>query len=317
MSLPATSPILVIGATGTVGREVVHALLHRGAPVAALVRSPARAVALPTGVELVAGDLGDAAAVRRAVERARAVFFVNPHEPDEELYAEHVLAACEHTQQHLVFLGVHIDAKWSWVRALLRTTFGTLFPHYKRRFRIGERVFGAATKTQLLCASAFYQNDDVFRADILAGRYTQPIGTRGVTQVDVRDIAEVAATLLLDPSHPAGCYPLTGPAAVSGPEAAAIWAEALGRPVEYAGHDRDAWRSAITTHLSGHKREDYLKTFEALAKMSGEPKPAELARTTELLGRPPRTYREYVHDVIALSRSPDSTAGRFTLPACR
>ncbi len=80
-------------------------------------------------------------------------------------------------------------------------------------------MFSAATKTQLLLASAFFQNDEVFRADILDGRYTQPLGVKGVTQVDVRDIAEIAATLLLDPSHPAGCFPITGPEAVSGPDA--------------------------------------------------------------------------------------------------
>jgi uncharacterized protein YbjT (DUF2867 family) len=288
----------VIGATGTVGREVVRVLKARGADVAALLRPRLREQAVPSGVHVFVGDLADARAVECAVAASRAVFFVNPHEPEEETYAEHVLAACERTQRPLVFLGVHVDARWGWMRALLRAAYGTLFPHYARRFRIGERVFSAATKTQLLLASAFFQNDEVFRADILGGRYTQPLGVKGVTQVDVRDIAEIAATLLLDPSHPAGCFPITGPEAVSGPGAAAIWAETLGRGVEYAGHDRDAWRHAITTHLGGHKREDWLKTYEALAKMSGGPKPAELARTTELLGRSPRTYRDYVSDVV-------------------
>jgi uncharacterized protein YbjT (DUF2867 family) len=290
-------PVLVIGATGTVGKEVVRVLLRRGASVTALLRARPRGASLPEAVEVVTGDLGDADAVRRAVERAGVVFFVNPHEAEEETYAEHVLAACEQTNTRLVFLGVHVDARWAWLRAVLRTTYGAFFPHYKRRFRIGERIFSAATKTQLLLASAFFQNDEVFHDDILAGRYTQPLGVKGVTQVDVRDIAEVAATVLLDPSHPAGCFPITGPTSVSGPEAAAIWAEALGHEVVYAGHEREAWQNAIRTHLTGHKREDWLKTYEALAKMSGGPDPKELARTTELLGRPPRSYRDYVTDI--------------------
>ncbi len=292
-------PILVIGATGTVGRLVLQALIARGADVAALIRPRPRELAVPSEVHVIEGDLGDELAVQRAVGGARAVFFVNPHEADEETYAAHVVSACEKTQTPLVFLGVHVDARWGWMRALLRATYGTLFPRYKRRFRIGERVFSSSTKTQLLLASPFFQNDEVFRADILNGRYTQPLGEKGLTQVDVRDIAEIAATLLLDPTHPAGCFPITGPEAVSGPEAAAIWAEALGRSVEYAGRDRNAWRGAIEKHLRGHKREDWLKTYEALAKMSGEPKPDELARTTELLGRSPHSYRAYVSDVVA------------------
>jgi len=234
MGASSSRPILVIGATGTVGKEVVQALLARGAAVAALVRTQGRAAALPAAVDRITGDLQDAAAVQRAVARAHAVFFVNPHEADEEQYAEHVLAACERAEVRLVFLGVHV----------------------------------------------------------------------GVTGVDVRDIAEVAATLLLDPAYPAGCFPITGPEAVSGPEAAAIWAEALGRPVAYAGDDRAAWTRAITTHLTGHKREDWLKTYKALAKLSGGPNPVELARTTALLGRAPRTYRAYVHDVVAALATP-------------
>ena len=312
MSRPACSsrpvPVLVLGATGTVGKEVVRALLARTAPVAALVRSRPRAAVVPAGVEVVLGDLGDAAGVRRAVERASAVFFVNPHEKEEETYAEHVVAACEHAQVRLVYLGTHVDARWAWLRAVLRTTYGTLFPHYKRRFRIGERVFTAATKTQLLLASPFFQNEEVFQPDILAGRYTQPIGTRGLTQVDVRDIAEIAATLLLDPSHPAGCFPVTGPEAVSGPQAAATWAEALGRPVAYVGDDEAAWRLAITTQLSGQKREDWLRTYKSLAKMAGGPDPVELARTTQLLGRAPRGYHAYVRDAVAALRAAPSGA---------
>ena len=51
--------ILVTGATGTVGRQVVEQLVAAGQPVRAVARDPDRAD-LPDGVELVAGDLSDA-----------------------------------------------------------------------------------------------------------------------------------------------------------------------------------------------------------------------------------------------------------------
>lgn len=86
---------------------------------------------------------------------------------------------------------------------------------------------------------------------------------------------------------------------MSGPRAAAIWASALDRPVEYAGDDRGAWVHAIEGHLDGHKREDFLKTYRSLALVSSKPSPAALAQTTMLLGRPPRSYGEYVEDVVA------------------
>lgn len=296
----SSPPVLVLGATGTVGRPVVTALLARGASVTALVRSAASARTLPAGVHAVEGDLGDAAIVQREVDRAGVVFLVNPHDPDEERYVENVVRACERAQVRLVYLGVHVHARWRWLRALLRATLGLLlFPHYARRFRAGERVLRARTKTQLVIASAFFQNDALFHQDILEGRYTQPLGARGVTQVDVRDIADAAATILLDPDLPRGCFCVTGPEAMSGPRAAAIWASALDRPVVYAGDDRSAWMRAIERHLDGHKREDFLKTYRSLALVSSKPSPAALAQTTALLGRPPRSYGEYVEDVVA------------------
>ena len=60
------------------------------------------------------------------------------HHPDEERYVENVVRACERAQVRLVYLGVHVHARWRWVRALLRATLGLLlFPHYARRLRAG------------------------------------------------------------------------------------------------------------------------------------------------------------------------------------
>jgi uncharacterized protein YbjT (DUF2867 family) len=56
---------LVVGATGTVGSEVVRALVERGARVRALVRRP---TSLPAGVEASLGELGDRAALERALD---------------------------------------------------------------------------------------------------------------------------------------------------------------------------------------------------------------------------------------------------------
>jgi uncharacterized protein YbjT (DUF2867 family) len=57
--------ILVTGATGTIGRQVIEQLVKRGADVRALVREPAKAN-LPAGVTVVQGDLLDVDALRGA-----------------------------------------------------------------------------------------------------------------------------------------------------------------------------------------------------------------------------------------------------------
>jgi uncharacterized protein YbjT (DUF2867 family) len=75
-------PILVTGATGTVGRQVVQHLLKRGADVRALVRDPAKAN-LPAGVEVVKGDLLDVDSLRSAYSGISTLFLLNAVVPDE------------------------------------------------------------------------------------------------------------------------------------------------------------------------------------------------------------------------------------------
>jgi NADH dehydrogenase len=68
----ASRPVLVTGATGYLGRRVVPQLLAAGHELRALVRDPARA-AVPAGVDLVRGDLGDGGALAAACRGAGAV----------------------------------------------------------------------------------------------------------------------------------------------------------------------------------------------------------------------------------------------------
>ena len=74
--------ILVTGATGNVGRQVVEQLTKRGADVRALVRDPAKAN-FPTGVPVVQGDLLDVDSLRAAFDGISTLFLLNAVVPDE------------------------------------------------------------------------------------------------------------------------------------------------------------------------------------------------------------------------------------------
>src|SRR5439155_16180776 len=75
----AMPTILVIGATGTVGRHIVPQLVRRGLPVRALVRNPA--AELPAGVERVIGDLADPASLGPALDGVDAVYLACGNHP--------------------------------------------------------------------------------------------------------------------------------------------------------------------------------------------------------------------------------------------
>jgi|GEM_PF-1837278 len=290
----STKPILVAGATGVIGREVVRALLEQGAPVRVFARSPEKVSGLPAHVERVIGGLEDRQTVARAVRGVRAAFYVSPHDVAEEQFAEQFVSACEQEGVRLVFAGVHADGANRLARLGQRILFGLLMPHYKPKLRLAERIRTSRTNPVVLTPANYYQNDDVCREQILDGVYPLPL--RLVPRVDARDVGDAAARALLDPNVPSGSYALFGPESLSGEQSAATWSAALGRPVRYAPN------IALTDELlersfGGRKALDFQKTYRLLAKFAAKTTPTQLQQTTFLLGRQPRSFAEYTREM--------------------
>jgi uncharacterized protein YbjT (DUF2867 family) len=295
--------VLVLGARGTVGSEVTRALLDAGARVRILTRSSNGLAHLPDTVERLVGDVRDRACLARAMDGVASAFYSSPHEADEEQLARNVVEACETAGARLVFVGVHADGPNRLVRALKRGAFARVAPHYRPKVAIAERVRRSRAHPVLLMPSNFCQNDELFREQLLEGIFSQPLGHRGLNRVDVRDVGDAAARAMLDPSIPSGTYPVGGPATFSGPACAAVWSAALGREVRYTGDDEQTWTRPLRERLSGRKQEDFLNTYRIISRFYVPTEPRDVARTTELLGRPPRCYGEYVRDTLARWRS--------------
>lgn len=289
-------PILVAGATGAIGREVVRALLERGAPVRVFVRSPGKVAALPESVERVSGTLEDPQAVARALRGVRAAFFVSPHDEAEERMAGNFVRACEREGVRLVFAGVHADGAHRASRLFQRTLYRLLFPHYSPKMRIAERVRTSRTNPVLLIPGNYYQNDELCLEQIRSGHYPLPL--RLISRVDTRDVGDAAARALLDPGVPSGAYALVGPESLGGEATAANWAAALGRPVRYAP-DLDLTDRLLEEAYGGRKALDFQKTYRLLARFAMRTNEAQVRQTAWLLGRAPRTHAEYTRDVAA------------------
>ena len=130
--------ILVIGATGFIGRHVVHALLAKGYAVRCLTRDPARAQELAAaGCEIVQGDIADGASIRRALEGVRAVY-VSVHTlfPQQAGAAgqgfmevemsglRNIVNACQacgaRRLVYITVMGISADAPSAWLRGRLQ-----------------------------------------------------------------------------------------------------------------------------------------------------------------------------------------------------
>lgn len=152
----------------------------------------------------------------------------------------------------------------------------------------------------VLCPSNFYQNDELCLPEILGGHYPQALGTKRANRVDTRDIGDAAARAFLD-DIASGSYHVVGPEQWTAAQCADVWSKALGREVRYAP---EQWSASVAARLPPAKAHDFAKTFRVIQRYGIPVNPAAVERTTALLGKPPRRYRDYVAELHSMSRIP-------------
>lgn len=289
--------ILVTGATGSIGSAVIERLAAEGTPVRALTRSPEKYKA-PAGVQPVAGDLTDIPSVRAALQGVDTLFLLNAVVPDELTQALAALGlAREAGIQRIVYLSVLNGDRFTDV------------PHFTVKYAVERAIEQFDLSATVLRPSYFMQNDANIK-DVVAqhGVYPMALGNVGISMVDTRDIADVAAAALLRRSRAAGALPrevieLVGPDAITGEGAAAIWSEALGRPVAYGGDDLNAAEANIARQQPSWAAYD-LRLMLARFHTDGMlAKPAAKGIMTSLLGRAPRSYRDFVLETVAAMKA--------------
>jgi len=284
--------ILVVGGTGTVGSEVVRQLMARGEQVHVLTRSPEHASKLPKGVKGVIGDLLDPSTLG-VFNGMEAVFLLNPVSTTETFEGIiGVNGARDGGAKRIVYLSVQgLDQ-------------APHLPHFGGKIAVEAAVMKSGMEWTILRPNNFYQNDIWFKDVMLQhGVYPQPLGTAGVSRVDVRDIAEVAVAALTTSAHNRKIYNLVGPDAVTGDGTAAEWSRALGKTIRYAGDDLDAWEAQNRPYLPSSMLYDFKHMYAFFQKDGFKATPADLAQLTSVLGHPPRSFAAYASEMASAWKS--------------
>lgn len=279
--------ILVTGATGRIGRQVVDQLVHRGADVRALVRDPAKAN-LPAGVEVVQGDLFDVDAVRAAFDGASTLFLLNAVAADEFTQALVALnLAREAGIERIVYLSV------------IHSDLYVNVPHFAVKFAVERMIEQMGMHATILRPSYFIDNDLGIK-DVITGHgvYPMPIGSKGLAMIDARDIGEIAAIELLRRERASTPLPLeritlVGPDTLSGSDIAAIWSDVLGRPIAYAGDDTTGFEQNLRQFQPNWMAFDMRLMAQRFQSEGMVPAAGDVDRLTALLGRPLRSYRDF------------------------
>ncbi|MCH8920460.1 MAG: NmrA family NAD(P)-binding protein, partial [Chloroflexi bacterium] len=99
--------ILVVGATGTIGKYVVTGLKAKGEQVRAMIHNPEKALSREPGVEYVTGDLEKPESVIAALQGVEKAFLLSPEDPRmAELHGKFAAAAKDAGLRHLVRLSI-------------------------------------------------------------------------------------------------------------------------------------------------------------------------------------------------------------------
>jgi uncharacterized protein YbjT (DUF2867 family) len=213
--------LLVTGATGTTGMEVLRALKDRDAEARALVRDETKAHQLRhLGFEPATGDLGDPRTLGPALEGVERAYLVSPMGPMQSEFEQAFLeTAKEKGVKHVVKLSV-IGASPESPLRFART-------HAKVELALKE----SGIAWTLLRPTGFMQNTLAWGPRVLNGKFYTPVPDAAFSIVDARDVAEVAAVALTEDGHEGKAYGLSGPEAVSYREQVRRLFAAAGREV--------------------------------------------------------------------------------------
>ncbi|ADJ49046.1 nucleotide-diphosphate-sugar epimerase/NmrA family protein [Amycolatopsis mediterranei S699] len=289
--------ILVTGATGTVGREVVRQLVEAGRPVRALTRDPAAAAAvLGDGVEFVAGDLGRPETLPAAVAGADSVFLLSGGGPETPLHDANLgQAAAEAGVGHVVKLSI-IGAEYEFTD--LVSTWHLAGERALRQ--IGARPGGPAWT--FLRPGEFTSNARLWAGPVKAkGTVFWSQVDTPVAVVDPRDVAAVAVTTLLEPGHQGQTYRFGGPEPLTVRERVAKLGAALGRELTVVDVPIAAARDAAAK--SGRQPLVVETTLGNLTREEFQVHAVKVLPTFEkLVGRPPLTFDQWVADHIEIFR---------------
>jgi len=276
----SSAKILITGATGNVGQEVVKELRRRGQQVVAAVRDERDAGRSPADVDKVTFDFGRPETFAPALAGVEKLFLMRPPQiADVERYLHPAIDAAQTAGvQQIVFLSL--------------MGVNPRVPHYK----VEQKILAAGIPYTFLRPSFYMQNLDTFYGDDIRLRDELfiPAGRAKTSFIDVQDIGAVAGLALTEAGHANRAYTLTGSEALDYYQVADIFTQVQGRriaylrptPAEYAARQRAL---GVPAEFIAVMRSLYWTVRLGIgAKVTPE--------LGELLGRPPGTMAQYARD---------------------
>jgi uncharacterized protein YbjT (DUF2867 family) len=277
--------ILIIGATGNIGRHVVSQLPATGVQILALARNPQTA-GLPTHVEVVRGDLTAPETLDECLDGVDAVFLVWTAPPAA------VAPALDRIAKHarrIVFLSAPLKTPHPFFQQ--PNPARALAEQIERQIEASGLQWTFLRPGMLAGNSLGWWAPQIRAGDVVRWPYL----TAPTAPIDERDIAAVAVRALCDDGHAGGEYVLTGPQSLSQFEQISTIGSVIGRSLRIEEMSSDEARSEPLARMPVAVVNMLLNAWAA-----GLGQPAFVTSTVaEITGSPARTFRDWATDHAA------------------
>ncbi len=276
--------VLVIGATGNVGKDVLAGLAAKGVPVRGMTRYSAKLENFPASVEGCVADLTAPGSLTKVFSGVETVFMLTPLSQNEiQMGLNAIRAATMAGVKKVVYMSVpHPEGS-------------DAVPHFKNKVLIEKKLQDSGMAYTILRCNNFYQNDLWGQAAIMAyGTYPQPIGNIGLNRVDARDVADAAINALMSDEFDNQEFAINGPDVLTGESCAAAFSEALGRPINYAGDDLESWAKQSQHMMAAWMVSDFKVMYEFFQAKGLQATAEELEAQKAVIGHEPRSFADFV-----------------------
>jgi uncharacterized protein YbjT (DUF2867 family) len=284
--------ILVTGASGNIGSEVVNLLLAVAPAVSikAAVHSRQNVKKVKDGdrVKVIPIDYNESDTLRQALKDVDKLFLLTPDVPNAAHLASNAVTEAKKA-------GIRHIVKQSVMGADLEADVGTMRLHRQ----VEEIIEQSGIPFTFLRPNEFMQNFINFHSPSIKGNnaFYIPLEDAKVSLVDVRDIADVAVKSLTDEDlHKNKTYLITGPEALSYHQVAEILSNRIGRKINYVNISDEEARAA----MKEIGMSDWLiNTVSELSDYFRKGKASEISSAVEeVTGNKPISFSQFANDYV-------------------
>lgn len=283
--------ILVTGATGNVGREVVNVLLEDGKKVVALTRNPA--AELPGGAHVVGGDPSHPQTLTSALRGVKAVL-ISPRALGD--------ATAGAATAELLALAVEQGVKRVVALSAVTVQYAAGYRRLAYAFKALEDAIKASGLQRTFLRSADYAANTVAwapqirSASVVRGAY----GDAATSTIHERDVAAIAARALVNSAYAGHSYVLTSPQSLTQRDKGRLIGEAIGKELSFEELPPEQLRQAMLAQGLPEDVPDRL--LGSLADYAKQPGPSS-GTVEQVLGRPALTFAEWADEHAAAFRN--------------